>query len=158
MTKYIMTYSLLVRYADMILCVILLVFPVVASYFISDIPTSGEVACLYISGIVLGVIITLGYWIITINKTYSIQKTNENRVQNVRWTLLTIIIIIGIILALTFACGYIIPDRGVSYLTELIFMVGELIGVSLIALTLLFDEVHYTAKRAINFLTGKNNQ
>ena len=141
-------------YQDVIMSVLFFGSAFLAFYLTKDNQTPEVTAGVYLAGIVFGIILTLIFSYISRNRRFPIQeKTGKS--ETVRWLCFAGVIIIGIILALVFANGVVIPA---VWQLDTTFMLGEAIGAFIIVFLIHFEEIQHGAQWIVNRLTGKKNE
>ena len=153
--RYIMTEKYgLTWYQDVIMSVLFLGSAFLASYLTKDNQTPEVTAGVYLAGVVFGIILALIFFYISRNRRFPIhEKTRKS--ETARWLGFSGVIIIGIILALVFVNGVIVPA---IWLIDTTFMLGELIGAFIIVFLIRFEEIQHGAQWIVNHLTGKKSK
>ena len=153
--RYIMTEKYgLTWYQDVIMSVLFLGSAFLASYLTKDNQTPEVTAGIYLAGVVFGIILALIFFYISRNRRFPIhEKTRKS--ETARWLGFSGVIIIGIILALVFVNGVIVPA---IWLIDTTFMLGELIGAFIIVFLIRFEEIQHGAQWIVNRLTGKKSE
>ena len=151
--RYIMTDKYgLTWYQDVIMSVLFLGSAFLASYLTKDNQTPEVTAGVYLAGVVFGIILALIFFYISRNRRFPIhEKTRKS--ETARWLGFSGVIIIGIILALVFVNGVIVPA---VWLIDTTFMLGELIGAFIIVFLIRFEEIQHGAQWIASLFTGKN--
>ena len=153
--RYIMTEKYgLTWYQDVIMSVLFFGSAFLAFYLTKDNQTPEVTAGVYLAGIVFGIILTLIFSYISRNRRFPIQeKTGKS--ETVRWLCFAGVIIIGIILALVFANGVVVPA---VWQLDTTFMLGEAIGAFIIVFLIRSEEIQHGVQWIVNRLTGKKNE
>ena len=153
--RYIMTDKYGLKwYQDVIMSVLFLGSAFLASYLTKDNQTPEVTAGVYLAGVVFGIILALIFFYISRNRRFPIhEKTRKS--ETARWLGFSGVIIIGIILALVFVNGVIVPA---IWLIDTTFMLGELIGAFIIVFLIRFEEIQHGAQWIVNRLTGKKSE
>ena len=151
--RYIMTDKYgLTWYQDVIMSVLFLGSAFLASYLTKDNQTPEVTAGVYLAGVVFGIILALIFFYISRNRRFPIhEKTRKS--ETARWLGFSGVIIIGIILALVFVNGVIVPA---VWLIDTTFMLGELIGAFIIVFLIRFEEIQHGVQWIASLFTGKN--
>ena len=153
--RYIMTDKYgLTWYQDVIMSVLFLGSAFLASYLTKDNQTPEVTSAVYLAGVVFGIILALIFAYISRNRRFTIPERTRNS-ETVRWLCFAGVIIIGIILALVFVNGVIVPA---IWLIDTTFMLGELIGAFIIVFLIRFEEIQHGAEWIVNRLTGKKSE
>ena len=125
-----------------------------ASYLTKDNQTPEVTSGVYLAGIVFGILLALILSYISRNRRFPIHgKTRKS--ETVRWLGFSGVLLIGIILALAFANGIIVPA---VWQIDTTFMLGEVIGVFIIVFLIRFEEIQHVAQWFANLLAGKKSE
>ena len=141
-------------YQDLIYSIFFFGSGFIAFYLTKDNQTPEVASGVYIAGIVFGIVLTLIFVYIIRHKCLPVQEKTRKS-ETVRWLCFAGVIIIGIILALVFVNGVIVPA---IWLIDTTFMLGELIGAFIIVFLIRFEEIQHGAQRIVNRLTGKKSE
>ena len=139
-------------YQDVIMTVLLLGSAFLAFYLTKDNQTPEVTSAVYLAGVVFGIILALIFAYISRNRRFTIPERTRNS-ETVRWLCFAGVIIIGIILALVFANGVVIPA---VWQLDTTFMLGEVIGAFIIVFLIRFEEIQHGVQWIASLFTGKN--
>ena len=118
-----------------------------------------DITLMYIIGVVFGLVFCGILSHIVKKEDYPISDTPRKNVSIIRWICFAVTILIGVILALLFAGGFVITANNMPTIKILpAFFIGEIIGAILIGLTLDFKSTRYDFYRLTNLLTGKKSE
>lgn len=153
--RYIMTQKYgLTWYQDVIMSILFFGSAFLAFYLTKDNQTPEVTDGVYLAGVVFGVILALIFSYISRNRRFPIhEKTRKS--ETARWLGFSGVILVGIILALAFANGIIVPA---VWQIDITFAVGEVIGVFIIVFLIRFEEIQHGAEWIANLLTGKKSE
>jgi len=141
-------------YQDLIYSIFFFGSGFIAFYLTKDNQTPEVASGVYIAGIVFGIVLTLIFVYIIRHKCLPVQeKTRKSEIA--RWLCFAGIIIVGIILALVFVKGIVIPA---IWQIDTAFILGEVIGALIIVSLIHFEEIQYLANKITNFITGKKSE
>lgn len=122
-------------------------------------PIAEEITLMYIIGVVFGLVFCGILSHIVKKEDYPISDTPRKNVSIIRWICFAVTILIGVILALLFAGGFVITANNMPTIKILpAFFIGDVIGAILIGLTLDFKATRYDFYRLANLLTGKKSE
>lgn len=141
-------------YQDVILSVLFLGSAFLASYLTKDNQTPEVTAGVYLAGVVFGIILALIFFYISRNRRFPIPERTRKS-ETVRCLCFAGVIIIGIILALVFANGVVVPAL---WLIDTTFMLGEVIGAFIIVFLIRFEEIQHGTEWIANLLSGKKSE
>ncbi|MBQ4597999.1 MAG: hypothetical protein IJB12_06320 [Methanocorpusculum sp.] len=141
-------------YQDLIYSIFFFGSGFIAFYLTKDNQTPEVTSGVYIAGIVFGIVLTLIFVYIIRHKCLPVQeKTKKSDIA--RWLCFAGIIIVGIILALVFVKGIVIPA---IWQIDTAFILGEVIGALIIVSLIHFEEIQHGAQWIVNRLTGKKSE
>ena len=141
-------------YQDLIYSIFFFGSGFIAFYLTKDNQTPEVASGVYIAGIVFGIVLTLIFVYIIRHKCLPVQeKTKKSDIA--RWLCFAGIIIVGIILALVFVKGIVIPA---IWQIDTAFILGEVIGALIIVSLIHFEEIQHGAQWIVNRLTGKKSE
>ena len=112
---------------------------------------------MYLIGVVFGLVVWGLLSRMVKKEDFPIPDTPEKRESAIQGICFAATILIGILLALLFAGGFVIISEGAPILKNLTdFFIGDIIGAMLIGLTLDFKATRYDFYRIASLFTGKN--
>ena len=153
--RYIMTEKYgLTWYQDVIMSVLFLGSAFLAFYLTKDNQAPEVTAAVYLAGVVFGIILALVFAYISRNRRFPIPERTRKS-ETVRWLCFAGVIIIGIILALVFANGVVVPA---VWQLDTTFMLGEAVGAFIIVFLIRFEEIQHGAQWIVNRLSGKKSE
>ena len=141
-------------YLDVIMSVLFFGSAFLAFYLTKDNQTPEMTSGVYLAGIVFGILLALILSYISRNRRFPIHRKTRKS-ETVRWLGFSGVILIGIILALAFANGIIVPA---VWLIDTTFMLGEVIGAFIIVFLIRFEEIQHGAEWFANLLAGKKSE